>query len=193
MKRLFLTLPLLALVGCGGGGGTIVDTQNQGWHFQGRNCLACHNVDLSQEKHLLVAGTLYKAPDVVNPDELSKTCGGELFIQFLDQNYNVVYDSRNYYDPNSKGLNGKGNFFILKRLLSNLSGNYYVRIVTKDGTLLSQSLTLHSFTDINSYKPRQNPADSLNRFSCNTCHTYPNPQGGAPGRLFPQANINLCR
>ena len=165
--------------------------QSQGWHFQGRNCLACHNVDLKGEKHLLVAGTLFRSSNVGNPDDMASVCEGELYIQLLDSSYNVVYDSRNYRDPNSKGYKGKGNLFILKRLLSDITGEYYLRIIDSNGTTLAQSTTLHTFTSIFGFDPRQNPADASNRFSCNACHRYPNPEGGAPGFLYP--NVNPCR
>ncbi len=190
---------LLNLTGCGGEGGEeegeVSAEANQGWHFQGRNCLGCHNVDLQPERHLLIAGTVFKSSNVSNPDDVSQACGGELYIQLLDSSYNVVYDSRNYKDPNSKGYKGKGNVFILKRLLSDITppDGYYIRIIDANGTTLAQSSTLHTFTSIFNFDPRENPTDGNNRFSCNTCHTYPNPQSGAPGYLYPQFNTNLCK
>ena len=184
LRILFFLSGFLLTLSCGGSGS---NSSVQGWHFQGRNCLACHNVDLKPEKNLLVGGTIFKALNVQNPDNLSEICTGPVYIQFLDQNYNVVYDSRNYVAQGSKGYKGKGNFFILKRLLNYLSGSYYVRLIDEKGNTLAQSLTLHTFTDIESYKPREKPVDYTNRFSCNTCHTYPDPQGGAPGFIYPNA------
>lgn len=196
LARLFLLLVLL-IAGCeeiegeeGEEGGAV--TLKQGWHFQGRNCLACHNVDLQKDRHLLLAGTLFKGKDVQNPDDISSVCGGKLYVQLVDRFFNVVHDSRNYRDDNSRGIRGKGNLFILTRKLSHLKGDYYVRIITENGTTIAQSATLHKFTDINSYDPRKNPYDSANRFSCNTCHKFPNPQGGAPGWIYPQ-NASLCK
>ena len=171
------------------GGSTLL---KQGWHFQGRDCLGCHNVDLQRERHLLVAGTLFKGKEVQDPDDLSLACGGKLYLQLLDKSFNTIYDSRDYRDDNSRGTRGKGNLFILLRKLNYLNGEYYVRIITEDGTTVAQSATLHRFTDINSYDPRKNPYDSANRFSCNTCHRFPDPQGGAPGWLYPQ-NKSSCK
>ncbi len=201
LKLLLLLLSAIVLVACGGEeegeeeGNEVSVVEKQGWHFQGRNCLGCHNVDFKPERHLLLAGTVFKTATAGNPDDMAQVCGGELYIQLLDSSYNIVYDSRNYRDPNSKGYRGKGNVFILKRLLSDITpyGGYYVRVITKDGTTLAQSLTQHLFNGISSYDPRGNPADANNRFSCNTCHAYPNPQGGAPGYLYPQFNANLCK
>ena len=200
-KYLLLLLSLSVLVGCGGeeGGegeeeGGTTSVQSQGWHFQGRNCLGCHNVDLKPERHLLMAGTVFKSSTASNPEDMSQVCGGELYIQLLDSFYNVIYDSRNYKDPNSKGYKGKGNVFILKRLLPDVtSGGYYVRIIDSNGTTLAQSTTQHTFTSIFGFDPRGNPTDPSNRFSCNACHKYPNPQGGAPGFIYPQINSNLCK
>lgn len=206
-KRLFLLFLLtfsFYLVNCGGGGDILDEEEGeeeyptfqvvtQGWHFQGRNCLACHNVDLASEKHLLIGGTVFKSADVSNPDDITQACGGNFYLQFVDQYGNIIYDGRNYDDPNSEGHKGKGNIFILKRILQNLNGDFYVRIITQDGTLLAQSYTLHTFTDINRYDPRNNPVDYFNRFSCNTCHTYPNPKGSAPGFIYPNISVNLCK
>ena len=199
--RFLLLFSLILVISCGEigeegeeeEGKSVSVVEKQGWHFQGRNCLACHNVDLKPERHLLVAGTMFKQFNVENPDDLSKVCKGEFYLQFVDQNGNVIYDSRDYKDPNSRGYRGQGNVFILMRKLGYISGNYYVRIIDKDGLTIAQSSTLHTFTDINSYDPRTNPTDPSNRFSCNTCHTYPNPKGGAPGRIYPQFNLNLCK
>ena len=201
LKVLFaICWTVIGIIGCGGEGGeggeesgSVSLVQTQGWHFQGRNCLGCHNVDLKPERHLLMAGTVFKSSNASNPDDTNQACGGELYIQLLDSSYNIIYDSRNYKDPNSKGYKGKGNVFFLKRTLSYLNGDYYVRIIDKDGTTLAQSSTLHKFADFYSFDPRKNPADANNRFSCNACHKYPNPQGGAPGFIYPQFNSNLCK
>ena len=195
MKK-HLTLLLLSsiLLSCGGDEGEATGPQVQGWHFQGRNCLACHNVDLKPERHLLIAGTVFKSATASDPDDMSQVCGGELHLQLLDGSYNVVFDSRNYKDPNSRGYRGKGNVFVLKRVFPDVTpGDYYVRIIDSNGTTLAQSTTLHAFTSILGFDPRENPTDPRNRFSCNACHRYPNPQGGAPGFIYPQFNPHLCR
>ncbi len=193
-KRLIpLTALALLLGSCGGDSGAPV--QSQGWHFQGQNCLSCHNVDLKSNRHLLLAGTVFKSQEVSDPNDTSQVCGGKLFVQLLNEHYQVVYDSRNFYDESSAGYLGKGNIFILRRMLSDITpyGNYYVRVIDESGTLLAQSLTLHSFNGIDNFNPRENPTDPLNRFSCNACHRYPEPRGGAPGFIYPQVNKEQCK
>ena len=194
MKKRFLTLLLLSctliLSGCGEDEGEEgVATQEQGWHFQGRDCLACHNSDLNEDKHLLFGGTLYKDANVTNQDDLNNICGGEFVINFLDGGFNTIYSSKDYIAQGSDGYKAKGNLFILQRELRLISaGNYYVQITDANGTVMAVTNgATHSFTsqdyDIN------NPADFANRLSCNACHI----QGGAQAPLFVQANKNLCQ
>ena len=188
----FLLASLLLLSGCGEDegsedeGGT-VDSASQGWHYPGRDCLACHNSDLGESKHLLVAGTVYRDQNVVNQDDIANVCGGELIINFLDSNSNVVYSSNDYKDSNSKGYKGKGNIFILQRTLRLLTaGTYRAQITDTSGTQMAISGLSHSFTsqdyDIN------NPTDSGNRLSCNACHI----KGGSQAPLYIQ-DATLCK
>ncbi len=195
-KRVILLLAsAVAVASCGGSDSFSLSEAEQGWHFQGQHCLGCHNVDLKPSRHLLMAGTVFKSPNVENPKDLSASCKARLFVQLLNEKYEVVYDSRDFYDRNSAGYLGSGNIFILRRLLSDITpyGGYYVRVIDSEGNSLAQSQSLHSFSGIHNYDPRRNPADPLNRFSCNACHRYPDPQGGAPGFIYPQMNANLCK
>ncbi len=179
--------------GEGGEGGTITTTQSsakQGFHMPGRDCLACHNYDLQTVRHLTVGGTVFKRQNVNNVNDVNNLCGGNLVIKFCsDTNCNnVVYNSANYKDPNSKGYKGKGNVFILSRKLLNLQGNYYVQITDETGSIIAQSNGLHSF---NSGYDIKNPKDFNNRYSCNTCHS----KGSNPGVIFQNKNknANLCK
>jgi len=191
--KFLLIFPLvLFLSACGEDEGEENDDSSvaskQGWHFQGRDCLACHNVDLNEDKHLLVAGTLYKSQSVSNQDDLNNVCGGDFVINFLDAGSNIVYSSKDYEDLNSKGYEAKGNLFILRRRLSQLTAQtFYAQIADKNGTVFAVSNYSHAFTtadyDIN------NPADFANRVSCNSCHI----KGGVTSPLYVQANVSKCK
>ena len=158
----------------------------QGWHFQGRDCLACHNVDLQDERHLFIGGTLFKSSVVNDQDDLANSCGGEWVINFLDSGSNTIHSSLSFTDSNSKGYKGKGNLFILARMLDSISGDYYVQIEDKFGNEVALSNGLHNFT-YNNYDIT-NSADYANRRSCNACHVT----GGATAPLFVQSNQQLC-
>lgn len=193
---LFIVILSLIVSGCGEGegsesGGSNVATA-QGWHFQGRDCLACHNVDLGDAKHLLIGGTLYKNRTVQNQDDLNAVCGGEIVVNFYDANNsaNLIYSSSNYKDVNSKGYKGKGNLFILQRRLGLISaGNYYIELATTNGNILADKY-LHTFSaqpyDIN------NPTNWGNRVSCNACHSS---QQNAPAYpLYVKTSaVSLCK
>jgi len=196
-KNIFYLLLLsttLILSGCGEDEGDESNTTatTQGWHFQGRDCLACHNVNLQDDKNLLVAGTVYKTDAVTEQDNTNEMCGGNLRINFYDSANPayLLYSSNDYVDANSKGYQGKGNVFILNRMLGIISlGNYYIEIADKNNTALT-SKVWHSFSaqpyDVN------NPIDYANRVSCNACHS---PSASAPQKpiyVDILANINLC-
>ena len=194
-----LALVTFTLSGCGeedgggdseGSGAKVV--VKSGWHFQGRDCLACHNVELKSEEHLLVAGTLYKDSSVTNEDDLNNVCGGEIVVNFYDgTNYNnLIYSSTTYKDAASKGYNGKGNLFILQRKLGIISsGGYYIELATPTGQVLADKY-LHKFSaqpyDIN------NPVDYSNQLSCNACHSTQ-----ATSRAYPlyvkSSAVTLCK
>jgi len=163
---------------------TVIETQ--GWHMQGRDCLACHNYDLEENKHLTIGGTVYKTASVTDPDDLSNVCGGEIYVRFVNPGTGEIIDSRDYVDEDSKGYLGKGNIFILARLYPVLQGEYIVQIIDKNNNILATSGTHYFQTgyDIN------NPTDPLNRYSCNACHSV-NPKGGAPSVIYVD-NPDLC-
>ena len=190
---LFLTIGLLTFSGCGEDddddyGTSVASSSLQGWHFQGRDCLACHNQDLEEPKHLLFAGTLYKDKDVIDQDDENNACGGELIVNFLDKDFNTVYSSKDYKAEGSSGYNGKGNIFILQRELRLLSaGTYSIQITSVDGAVMAASNYSHSFTS-SDYDADKN-VDFENRISCNACHI----KGGSTAPLFVQVNSNLCK
>jgi len=193
MQKYIYTLlfaSLFLLSGCGEDEASedSVATAAQGWHYPGRDCLACHNLDLGVDKHLLLAGTVYKDSNVTNQDDINNVCGGELLVEILDSSFNPVYNSKEFKDSSSSGYNGKGNIFILQRKLRLLSaGTYALRITDANGTIMAVSNSSHKFTsqdyDINS------PADWDNRLSCNSCHRV----GGATDPLYIQVNKTLCQ
>jgi len=188
LKLLLMLSLVLLMSACGGGNGSSIATGKQGWHFQGRDCLACHNVDLTENEHLLVAGTFYKDKNVSNQDDLSNVCGGNFVINFLDSGFNTIYSSKDYIDVNSKGYNGKGNLFILRRTLSQLSAQtFYVQIADESGLVFGVSNFTHNFTtadyDINSR------IKTSNRISCNSCHT----KDGFTSPLYAQMNADKCK
>jgi len=177
----------LALLGCSESTNT---NTTQGFHFQGRDCLACHNVDLSTEKHLFIGGSLFKDKNTADVNNLDTLCGGGLIVNFLTDNTNpssVVYSSKDFTDSNAKGSNGKGNVFVLKRKNTAVQGDYFVQITDEKGTELAVSGGTHSFTN-NSYDIA-NPTDTLNRYSCNSCHS----QNGTTSPLYVKSNVNNCQ
>ena len=188
-----LLVSLFLLSGCEGEEGENESGEEsataQGWHFQGRDCLACHNFDLAVDKHLLFGGTVYKDTHVTNQDDINNVCGGELLVNFLDATTNaLVYSSKDYKDSSSKGYKGKGNIFVLQRRLRLMTaGTYRVQITDVNGNVMAVSGPSHKLTsqdyDIN------NSDDDNNRLSCNSCHV----RGGKTDPLFVQANQNLCQ
>lgn len=186
LKGLLLCVALMAA--CGGPGSDVTGTAI-GWHFQGIDCLSCHNVDLTSQRHQLVAGTFFKNTVLGDTYDLSNVCNTPLRVQFLDFNFRVKLDSRDYEDSASRGYRGMGNLFILMRMLDTLQGSYFIRILSEDGVKLAQSVTPHSFT---SSFDKSNPADLMNRYSCNACHSR-NPVAGATGGIYAQTNVNKCQ
>ena len=158
-----------------------------GWHFQGRDCLACHNIDLGIEKNLVVGTTLFKRADVTDKDNLDNSCEADLAIEFINEDYSVAYSTAKYYDGSSKGYKGRGNIFLLDRLFnSNLNGAYKLRIVDRlSGISFAQSATLHNFSGAD--YDIDNPDDTNNRISCSACHGVSTPV------VYVQYNENLCK
>jgi len=176
----------IIFIGCGSGSSNPSGTDTS-YHFQGRDCLSCHNVDLQENSHLTIGGTIYKNSDVNNSDDLDQVCETSMKILLTDTLDNVIIDSSQTQAKNSPGLLGKGNFFILKKDIPSITGRYIVKIVNEQNKLITSSL-VHSFkSEFN----ESNPTDSSNRYSCNSCHNNP-AKGGAPGRLYAYNN-SLCK
>ena len=190
---LFLIIVPLLFMGCESEGDDDDDDDDhstevvQGWHFQGRDCLSCHNIDLNTDKKLLTAGTLYKSATVTDVDDMSQVCGGDFVLNFLDSSYATQVSSKFYEDDDSKGYKGKGNVFILSRKLDTLNGDYFVQIIEKNtNKTLAISEKLHKFSA--SGYSLSSSADNNNRNACNACHK----NGGDATPLYVQVNKDLC-
>lgn len=193
-KLLIFLAMILFIAGCEGEDSeestttTTLSASDRGWHFNGRDCLACHNSDLGQEKHLVVAGTLYKDDLVEDTDNVSNACNADLIINFVDSNWNIVYSSADYTDLNSKGYKGAGNIFLLDRLYNiNLNGTYNIQIAQRGtGKILAVGAD-HPFSG--GVYDSQYSQDNSNRLSCNACHRI----GGSQKPLYVQANLDVCQ
>jgi len=196
-RLVFFIAVLFLFTGCGEdeegeeseGSSSATTSSTRGWHFEGRDCLACHNVDLGQDKHLSVAGTLFKSASVSDVDDLANSCNADIAIEFLDSSFNKVYSTADYYDANSKGNKGQGNIFLLDRLFNaTLNGAYTVRIVDRlTGLSMAQSnANTHSFSGAE--YSISSAEDFSNRLSCNACHN-----GGTTSPLYVQSNSSLCK
>ena len=188
----YMTLMLtIFLAACGDEeeGSEGATTTTQGWHFQGRDCLACHNVDLTDERHLLIGGTVFKSASIANKDDLTQVCGGEIVVKLLDSNGVIAVSSQDN-DQNSKGYKGKGNLFFLARSIGSIAaGAYTVMIFDANNTLVASSNALsHQFTsdpyDINNAK------NYANRIACNSCH---NTTGGDVAPIYANINPSACK
>jgi len=196
LNYILIPAMMIFMAGCGedesGQGATTLSTKVvQGWHFQGRDCLACHNVDLQKSRHLVFGGTLYKDKNVSNQDDLKGVCGGDFIINYLDSTSATVYSSKDYIDTKSKGNKGKGNLYVLKRMSSLIQpGGYTIKVTTQDGTLMAISAPgTHNFISQN-YDINKS-VDYQNRISCNACHR----NNGATSPIFVNftANKTLCQ
>lgn len=189
MKKLYLLclviIPIL-FTGCGFDEEEDDNTLTAGgWHFQGRDCLACHNNDLGEDKKLLVAGTLFKSSNVTDVDDMNQSCGGEFVINFLDTSYATQISSLDYEDLDSSGYQGKGNIFMLSRMIDTLNDNYYIQIADKNTNNILAFSGIHNFNSDD-----YNISDSIdysNRLSCNACHN-----GDTEPYIYAQSNQNLC-
>lgn len=194
-KLLMLIAMVFLVAGCEseegeGSGTTALSASDRGWHFSGRDCLACHNNDLGTEKHLVVAGTLYKDENVQDTDNVANTCNADLIINLTDAGGNIVYSSANYTDPDSKGYKGSGNIFLLDRLFGiSLNGTYHVQIAERGTNRVLAVGMNHAFSGAE--YSMQNPQDLSNRLSCNACHRI----GGSEDPLYVQipANLDVCQ
>ena len=180
----YILIPFL-FMGCGEDE-SVADDET-GWHFQGRDCLACHNVDLGVDKNLVLGGSVFKSAGVTDFEDIENACDADLAIEFINEDYSVAYSSADYYDGDSKGYKGRGNVFLLDRLFnSSLNGGYKIRIVDRlTGVSVAQSSTIHDFSgaefDID------NADDTNNRISCNACH------GVSTAPMYVQYNETLCK
>jgi len=154
-----------------------------GQHFQGQDCLHCHNVDLQKSSHLSFGATIFQEePNKDNYDELSTYCNVPLYLQLI-KDYSVVYESNATNDISDPGLNGDGNVFGLVQSKALPDGNYSIKIVNKEGDVILQSPEEHQFNG--HYNPDISDDDS-NRYSCNACHHI-------DGQQSPLSTPNTCR
>ena len=161
--------------------------ESESSHFQGRDCLACHNAQL-RDKTLSVGGTLYSDSGAA-ADSLKKVCKVPVYFELIQNDgTTVAFDSRSFVPDDAAGFKGRGNLFLLERDGIIPTGLYFARLVLKDGTKLAQSTALHTFSAAYS---AGNSSDTSNRYSCNACHaTVAN--NGASGVLYVQENVSYC-
>ena len=169
MKQLRYTLlltPLLALMlGCTQEETNRVNT----FHFQGQDCLHCHNVDLKESSHLNIGATVYSETGSTLESNITQVyCTQPLFVQLIDINDSLVLDTNTSNNIGDPGFNGKGNIFSLTRKETIPNGNYYIKIVDRNGSdVIEKHLEEHKFSG--TYNP-DIPNDTENRYSCNACH-----------------------
>jgi len=162
-----LLAPMLSLfLGCTQEETERIDT----FHFQGQDCLHCHNVDLQQSSHLNIGATVYsETGDSFESNITQVYCTKPLFVQLIDINNTVVLDTNTSNHIGDPGFNGKGNIFSLNRKEQIPTGQYNIKIVDSNGSeIIEKSLELHQFSG--TYDPDV-PNDSDNRYSCNACHS----------------------
>ena len=145
-----------------------------GNHFQGSDCLHCHNIDLKEDSHLSFGATLFQEePTDETYEELNVFCNIPLYLQLKNLDDTIAYDSRSTTNKEDPGFNGDGNVFALLQKQAIPSGAYLVSIISHDGDTLLNSATTHRFTS--GYNSNQTDDDS-NRYSCNACHRLNGPQ-----------------
>ncbi len=160
-------MALLSFSGCNEESSTSTTTSSV--HFQGRDCLSCHNKDLKVDSYLSLAGTLFRTPNA-DKNNLQETCDETLHVE-LYKDSQLQYNTKDYNPLDAPGFKGRGNIFGLLRNMQISEGTYKVIIRADDGRLLAQSAAeTHTFTS--SFDP-DNPSDFANRHSCNTCHQQP--------------------
>ena len=174
MKNVYAAaLAVLLFTGCGGD--STSDPASTGVHFQGRDCLSCHNKDLAPSSHLTMGGTVYKSA-TSNINNLNETCSELLHIEFGS----LILSTKRANAVDAAGFNGRGNVFAFIKDMP-ITGTYEVSIVKDDGSFVLASTIDHPFMG---GFDENNPSDTNNRYSCNTCHQAPpNNLNGAPGLL----------
>ena len=156
-------------------------------HFQGRDCLYCHNGELKGSP-LSFGGTLYSDSGAA-ADDLKKICKLPLYVQLIQSDGSTVaFDSRSVVPDDATGFEARGNFFVLQRDSTIPTGLFYARLISKEGIKLAQSSGFHDFSAAYS---ASNSADLSNRYSCNACHATVS-NGGATGVLYAQENASYC-
>lgn len=176
----------LVLLGCGTDSEPVEPVS--GVHFQGKDCLSCHNVDLAESSHLSIGGTVYRSA-LSESEDLFEMCNSPVHLQILD-GATIIHDTREVHAADTAGYQGKSNLFALIDDMAIGTGTYTMRIVSEANTTLAESSTLHNFTTGFNVI---DPDDVNNRYSCNTCHQAPpNNSGGAAGLLFVQQNLADC-
>jgi len=174
---IILIAAIIFLTGCGSDGGDDAGTPS-GVHFQGRDCLSCHNVDLAPSSHLSVAGTVYRSA-TSDKNNLNEVCSERLHIEIVG-----IGSTKDINAVNAAGFNGRGNVFaLIKDFPLDDPGTYSVRIVDDNGVPMggASSPGTHKFSG--GFDPN-NPTDLDKRYSCNACHReQPNNEPGTAGLL----------
>ncbi len=156
-----------------------------GFHFQGTDCMKCHNVDLAESSHQTFGGSMFLVPGA-NNDDLTNSCNQDLYMELKRADGTVAFDSRVTTKSTDSGFKALGNIFTLKRDGEIPIGVYQVRILSADGSEVAQSSSTPTHTFSGNYKTVENDNDS-NRYSCNACH------GVSTSQLFPNTDASLCR
>ena len=155
-----------------------------GQHFQGQDCLHCHNVDLKKSSHLSFGATLFQEePNTDNYDKLSTYCNIPMFLKLVKRDGTTVFDSRATNDVSDSGFNGYGNVFGLLQSKTIPTGEFLINIINREGDVILDSGLEHQFST--NYNP-ENPDDTLDRYSCNACHRI-------NGAQTPLTTSNTCR
>lgn len=182
-KKIIPIISLFIFFGCGDS--TTKESSKQ--HFQGRDCMLCHNVDLAEDSHLSLAGSLFISEDS-NINDITDMCDQKMYIRFVEDNGSITWSNEGVSPDDAAGWNGQGNMFTLLREALVPSGSFNIHLVGPNGLVVAQSSSKHTFSG--NYDPF-NGEDSSNRYSCNACHH----QGTstAPGLIYVQQNISECR
>ncbi len=166
LSQALVPLVALLILGCTQEESDRIDT----FHFQGQDCLHCHNVDLEESSHLNFGGTVYNTIGYTLDSNITQEyCTKPLFIQIFELNGSIVLDTNKSNSLTDPGFNGKGNVFSLQRKETIPNGSYLIKIVDANGSdIIPKSSNLHDFNG--TYDP-DIPNDSENRYSCNACHS----------------------
>jgi len=163
---LFFTPMLVLFLGC-----TQEDTDRIGtFHFQGQDCLHCHNVDLEQSSHLNLGITIYSESGYTLESNITQVyCTKPLLLRLIDLNDTLVLETNTSNHIGDPGFNGKGNIFSLSRKEQIPDGAYVIEILDQNGSdIIGSPSQIHKFSG--TYDPDV-PNDDNNRYSCNACHS----------------------